>query len=116
MLEDVDLTVEQGEVVVIIGSSVVGKSTFLRSLSRLEKITNGRIFIEDELFYHRENDKTVEKWRLKRISSFFWRWERCSRGSNSGERRSRGDIYKSAVARGKAVFKEYFVRQSSGYE
>ena len=61
VLEDVNLTVEQGEVVVIIGPSGAGKSTFLRSLNRLEKITSGKIFIEDELFYHRENDKTVEK-------------------------------------------------------
>lgn len=66
MLEDVNLTVEQGEVVVIIEPSVVGKSTFLMSFNRLEKIANGRIFIEDELFYHRENDKTVEKMESKK--------------------------------------------------
>ncbi len=66
VLEDVNLTVEQGEVVVIIGPSGAGKSTFLRSLNRLEKITSGKIFIEDELFYHRENDKTVEKMEAKK--------------------------------------------------
>ncbi len=61
VLEDINLEVNPGEVVVIIGPSGAGKSTFLRSLNRLEKITSGKIFIEDKLFYHRENDKTVTK-------------------------------------------------------
>lgn len=61
VLKDVNLTIEPGEVVVIIGPSGAGKSTFLRSLNTLEKITGGKIFIEDQLFYHRENDKTVNK-------------------------------------------------------
>ena len=66
VLEDVNLTVEPGEVVVIIGPSGAGKSTFLRSLNRLEKITSGKIYIEDELFYHRENDKTISKMETKK--------------------------------------------------
>lgn len=66
VLKDINLTVEPGEVVVIIGPSGAGKSTFLRSLNRLEKITHGKIFIEDELFYHRENDKTVSKMESKK--------------------------------------------------
>ena len=66
VLKGINLTVEPGEVVVIIGPSGAGKSTFLRSLNRLEKITHGKIFIEDELFYHRENDKTVSKMESKK--------------------------------------------------
>ena len=66
VLKDINLTVEPGEVVVIIGPSGAGKSTFLRSLNRLEKITSGKIYIEDELFYHRENDKTVDKMETKK--------------------------------------------------
>lgn len=61
VLKNVNLTVEQGEVVVIIGPSGAGKSTFLRSLNTLEKITSGKIYIEDELFYHREDNRTVNK-------------------------------------------------------
>ncbi len=60
VLKDVNLTVENGEVICIIGPSGAGKSTFLRSLNQLEMITGGKIFIEDELFLHREHDKTVE--------------------------------------------------------
>lgn len=61
VLKDVNLEVERGEVVVIIGPSGAGKSTFLRSLNGLEKMTSGKIFIEDELFYHRDYDKTISK-------------------------------------------------------
>ncbi len=60
VLKDVNLTVENGEVICIIGPSGAGKSTFLRSLNQLEVITGGKIFIENELFLHREHDRTVE--------------------------------------------------------
>lgn len=61
VLKDVNIEVEPGEVVVIIGPSGAGKSTLLRSLNTLEQITSGKIFIEDRLFIHRDNNKTVDK-------------------------------------------------------
>ena len=45
----------------IIGPSGAGKSTFLRSLNQLEKISGGKIFVDDQLFLHRENDHTIER-------------------------------------------------------
>ncbi|HPX28089.1 MAG TPA: amino acid ABC transporter ATP-binding protein [Sphaerochaeta sp.] len=42
------LTVDDGQVVVIIGPSGSGKSTLLRSINRLEEPTSGRIFIDDD--------------------------------------------------------------------
>ncbi|MCD7885847.1 MAG: amino acid ABC transporter ATP-binding protein [Lachnospiraceae bacterium] len=69
VLKNVNLTVETGEVVVIIGPSGAGKSTFLRSLNTLEKITSGKIYIEDKLFYHRENDATVSKMEKEEFSN-----------------------------------------------
>ncbi len=66
VLKDINLTVEPGEVVVIIGPSGAGKSTFLRSLNGLEKITAGKIYVEDELFYHREADRTVARMDSKK--------------------------------------------------
>jgi len=60
VLKNVSLTVEPGEVIVIIGPSGAGKSTFLRSLNTLETITSGKIFIDDQLFCHAENGKIVD--------------------------------------------------------
>lgn len=50
VLKNVNLSVNPGEVVVIIGPSGAGKSTLLRSLNTLETITSGQIFINDKLF------------------------------------------------------------------
>jgi glutamate transport system ATP-binding protein len=43
VLRDVDLTVERGEVVVVIGPSGSGKSTLCRAINRLETISSGTI-------------------------------------------------------------------------
>ncbi|GAA1577714.1 amino acid ABC transporter ATP-binding protein [Leucobacter aridicollis] len=45
-LTDVNLTVNRGEVVVVIGPSGSGKSTLCRSINRLETITSGSIRID----------------------------------------------------------------------
>ena len=55
VLKNVSLTVEPGEVVVIIGPSGAGKSTYLRSLNYLEKPTSGKIWIDDKLIEDRVN-------------------------------------------------------------
>ena len=44
-LKSVDLAVQRGEVVVIIGPSGSGKSTLLRCINRLEEPTSGRVFV-----------------------------------------------------------------------
>ena len=46
VLNGIDLKVEKGEKVIIIGPSGSGKSTFLRTLNLLETIDNGEIFFE----------------------------------------------------------------------
>lgn len=48
VLRDISLTLQQGEVVAVIGPSGSGKSTFLRCLNHLETIDRGSIFIEGE--------------------------------------------------------------------
>jgi polar amino acid transport system ATP-binding protein len=61
VLKDVNLSVKKGEVICIIGPSGAGKSTYLRSLNQLEKITSGKILIKDELFLHREHNRTIHR-------------------------------------------------------
>ena len=46
VLRDIDLTIERGEVVVIIGPSGSGKSTLCRAINRLEPIDSGTISID----------------------------------------------------------------------
>ena len=45
-LENIDLTVEKGQIFGIIGMSGAGKSTFVRCLNFLEKPTSGTVMIE----------------------------------------------------------------------
>jgi len=45
-LKNIDLTVNRGEVVVVIGPSGSGKSTLCRTINRLETITSGTISID----------------------------------------------------------------------
>ena len=47
-LKGVDLVVEPGEFVVVIGLSRSGKSTLLRCINRLVEPTAGRIYVDDE--------------------------------------------------------------------
>ena len=47
VLDGIDLTVNEGEVVCVIGPSGSGKSTFLRCINRLEEATGGQIFVDD---------------------------------------------------------------------
>lgn len=69
VLSDVNFTVEPGEVVCIIGPSGAGKSTILRSLNHLEKITSGKIWIEDRLLDDRENGVNQVKLPAKEQSA-----------------------------------------------
>lgn len=46
VLQDIDLTVHRGEVVVVIGPSGSGKSTLCRTINRLETIESGTITVD----------------------------------------------------------------------
>ena len=47
-LADVNLTVNEGDVIAIIGPSGTGKSTLLRQINQMERSTAGKIFFRDE--------------------------------------------------------------------
>ncbi|MDD4328294.1 MAG: amino acid ABC transporter ATP-binding protein [Eubacteriales bacterium] len=69
VLKGIDLEVKQGEVICIVGPSGAGKSTYLRSLNQLERITSGKIFIKDELFLHREHNRTIHKAEAEKLKA-----------------------------------------------
>jgi len=51
-VDGVNLTVERGKVVVVIGPSGSGKSTLLRCINHLETPTSGEIWIDGEKLTH----------------------------------------------------------------
>jgi ABC-type polar amino acid transport system ATPase subunit len=51
-LDGVDLTVDEGEVVVVIGPSGSGKSTLVRCVHQLEEIDGGAMYLDGELLGH----------------------------------------------------------------
>lgn len=62
-LNDINLTVEQGEVIVILGESGSGKSTLLHIMGGLDVLTSGEIFLEGKSY---TNFKDVEMSKLRR--------------------------------------------------
>ena len=47
VLHGIDLTVQNGEMIVIVGASGCGKSTLLRIVAGLERSTGGTVLIDD---------------------------------------------------------------------
>ncbi|QIM17860.1 amino acid ABC transporter ATP-binding protein [Leucobacter coleopterorum] len=56
ILTNVSIEVERGEVVVLVGPSGAGKTTFLRTLNRLEAIESGEIHVNGERIGERERE------------------------------------------------------------
>lgn len=68
-LIDVDLKIEQGEFVAIIGLSGSGKSTLIRCVNRMHDITGGELYVDD-INVNSLNQKEVRKFR-RRIGMVF---------------------------------------------
>jgi len=61
VLRGVSMEVARGEVVVLIGASGSGKTTFLRCINHLERVNSGRIYVDGELVgYRNKNGRLVE--------------------------------------------------------
>jgi polar amino acid transport system ATP-binding protein len=68
VLKGIDLEVQRGETVCIIGPSGSGKSTFLRCVNHLEKIDGGRIEVNGHLIGYRERGKKLVEDSEKNIA------------------------------------------------
>jgi polar amino acid transport system ATP-binding protein len=55
VLKGINLEVNSGEVVCLLGASGSGKSTFLRCINHLETLSNGRIWVGDKVVGYRQD-------------------------------------------------------------
>ncbi len=67
VLKDINLTVERGQIVAIIGPSGSGKSTLLRAINELDPLTSGEVWLEgvqiNKKLPHRQYEKHVNQVR-----------------------------------------------------
>lgn len=57
VLKGIDFSIEQGDVVAILGSSGSGKTTLLRCINFLEKADKGKIYVDGEVVFDGEDKK-----------------------------------------------------------
>ena len=70
VLDGIDIDIEKGEVVALVGASGAGKSTILRSLNYLEQPDSGTITIDD----FKVDFETITKEQILTLSVVSWPW------------------------------------------
>ncbi|MDN3357006.1 amino acid ABC transporter ATP-binding protein [Actinomadura sp. DC4] len=69
VLAGIDLEVESGEVMCVIGPSGSGKSTFLRCINHLEKIDSGRLWVDGHLVGYRQRGEKLHEMRESEVAA-----------------------------------------------
>ena len=67
VLKGISMSVNQGEVFVLLGPSGSGKSTLLRTVNHLEKIDAGRIYVDGDLVGYRQQGEKLHELRDSEI-------------------------------------------------
>jgi polar amino acid transport system ATP-binding protein len=68
VLQGINLQVQRGEVMCLLGPSGSGKSTFLRCINHLEKINSGRLSVDGELVGYREAGEKLHELHEKEVA------------------------------------------------
>jgi polar amino acid transport system ATP-binding protein len=68
VLKGIDLEVQRGQVMCMLGPSGSGKSTFLRCINHLEKINAGRLSVDGELVGYRERGGKLYELREREVA------------------------------------------------
>jgi lipoprotein-releasing system ATP-binding protein len=70
VLKGIDLTIEEGEFVSIMGPSGVGKSTLLHIMGTLDKPTSGEVWIKNQLIDFSDNE-FLDNFRARHVGFIF---------------------------------------------
>jgi lipoprotein-releasing system ATP-binding protein len=70
VLEGIDLDIQKGEMLAIVGASGVGKSTFLHIIGGLDRPTAGKVWYGDLDVFGLENDR-IAQFRNERVGFVF---------------------------------------------
>lgn len=92
ILKDINLTVEKGDVISILGPSGTGKTTLLRCFNYLEKPEAGRLTIDDVSVDFSHISKTEVR-KLRRKSTMVFQQFNLFRNKNVLENITEGLIY-----------------------
>ena len=70
VLKGINLTVEKGETIAVLGASGVGKSTFLNILGALDRPTGGEVLYNGEAIFNYDNGR-LARFRNRSIGFVF---------------------------------------------
>ena len=78
VLKGINIEIKKGEVVVIIGASGSGKSTFLRTLNLLEVPSSGKIIFEGNELCAQKSDVNKHRQKMGMVFQYFNLFEHLS--------------------------------------
>lgn len=66
VLKGINFSMEEGEIIAILGSSGSGKTTLLRCINFLERATGGKIFVDDECIFDAADTRKMSAAEIRR--------------------------------------------------